>query len=149
MTEYLRLARPYFVLLALMTAARWVVSFRQPYEVATDKVSIVIMTIWASIFYGAFCRKWRGFGVIQAMLLGALLSFSAQIVIFIATLVSYLAHLDTYFNYYRALNATTPGPVPLPDALMTRLQGLVGNPILASITGLIGWALGALVPGRK
>lgn len=147
MTEYLRLARLYFVLLALVTAGRWFVSFRAPYEVATDKVSIVILTIFASIFYGAFCRRWRGFGVVQAMSLAALLAFSSQIVIMLSTAVSYLAGLDTYFNHPKALR--TAGDVSLAAALVIRLQGLVANTILNAVAGLIGWALGALLPAER
>ena len=147
MAEYLRLARLYFVLLALVTAGRWFVSFRAPYEVATDKVSIVITTLFASLFYAAFSRRWLDFGVVKAMTLGALFGFAAQLVIFSSTLVSYLAGLDTYFNYPKALQSETSVPMAL--AMARRSGGLIAGPITNAIMALIGWALGALLPAER
>jgi hypothetical protein len=147
MADELRLARLYFVLLALVTAARWFVSFRAPYDLGTDKVSIVIMTLFASLFYAAFCRRWLGFSVVRAMTLGALFGFAAQLVIFLSTLVSYLADLETYFNYPKALQSTTA--VPMGAAMLRRTGGLIAGPITNAIMALVGWALGALLPERK
>lgn len=146
MAEYLRVTRLYLVLLALVTAGRWFVSFRVPYEMATDKLSIVITTLFASLLFAAFCRRWRGYSVVQAMVLGAIFGILAQLVIFASTAVSYALGLDTYFNYYKALQAE-PGPVPLQVALTRRAGGLVAGPISNAMVGLIGWALGALLPG--
>jgi hypothetical protein len=146
MIEHLRLARLYFVLLALVTAGRWFVSFRAPYDAATDKVSIVIMTLFASLFYAAFCRRWLGHSVVRAMTMGALFGFAAQFVILASTLVSYLAGIDSYFNYPKALNV--PAPIGMGEALARRAGGLVAGPITNAIMGLIGWALGALLPER-
>lgn len=147
MVEYLRLARLYFVLLAIVTAGRWFVSFRAPYDAATDKVSIVITTLFASLFYAAFCRRWLGFSVVRAMIIGALFGFAAQAVIFSSTLVSYVAGLDTYFNYPKALQSDTA--VPMSVAMLRRSGGLVAGPITNAIMGLIGWALGALLPAER
>lgn len=147
MAEYLRLARLYFVLLALVTAGRWFVSFRAPYDAATDKVSIVIMTLFASLFYAAFCRRWLGYSVVPAMTLGALFGLAAQLVIFLATFASYLAGLDTYFNYPKALQSETS--VPMATAMLRRSGGLIAGPITNAIMALIGWALGALLPERR
>lgn len=62
MAEYLKLARFYLLLLVIVTIGRWYISLNGvPYAAGTDKLSIVTMTIFASIFYGAFCRRWRGF----------------------------------------------------------------------------------------
>ena len=50
MAEYLRLARLYLLLLAIVTIGRWTLGFQNvPYEKATDKLSIVILTLFASI----------------------------------------------------------------------------------------------------
>jgi hypothetical protein len=148
MSEYLRLARPYFLLLAIVTAARWILFAKGvAYETFTDKVSIVILTMMASLFYGAFCQRWRGFGVGQAILLGLLFGVTSQLVIMLSTIVSYVAHIDSAFNYPKALNA--PGPVEFAKALGTRFQGLVSNPIADAIMGLIGWGMGRLLPEKK
>ncbi len=146
MTEYLRLARLYFVLLALVTAGRWFVSFRAPYDVGTDKVSIVITTLFASLFYAAFCRRWLGYGVVRAMIMGAIFGVAAQLVIVSSTLASYLAGLDTYFNNPKALQAHSP--LAMGEALLFRARTMIAGPISNAIMALIGWALGALLPER-
>jgi hypothetical protein len=148
MAENLRLARPYFVILAIVAGGRWVMSLEGvPYAKGTDKLSIVIITLLSSIFYGAFCRRWRGLKLLQAVVLGATLGLSAQIVIFISTLLSYLLGLETYFNNPIALNATVA--LPLASALAARAGGLVVNTILNGIAGALGWALGALLPESR
>jgi hypothetical protein len=147
MAEYWRVTRLYLVLLALVTAGRWFVSFRVPYEVATDKLSIVVTTLFASLLFAAFCRRWRRYGVVQAMVLGAIFGLLAQVVIFVSTALSYALDLETYFNYYKALQAE-PGPVPFQLALARRAGGLIAGPISNAMVGLLGWALGALLPAE-
>ena len=144
MAQNLRLARLYFVLLAIVTIGRWMLSFRVPYQVGTDKLSIVTLTLFASIFYGAFCRRWRGYSVLQAMGLAATLAFVGQLVILLSTVASYALGLKTYFNDPIALNV--PSAIPLGAALLTRTGGLVENTIVNSVAGLLGWALGGLLP---
>jgi hypothetical protein len=147
MAEYLRLARLYFLLLALVTIGRWTLGFQHvPYEKATDKLSIVILTLFASIFYGAFCRRWLNFRIGQALAMGMLLAFTSQVVILLSTATSYAMGIETYFNYPVALNA--PGPVPMGQAIGIRLGGLVVNTIISGIAGALGWAMGALLPQR-
>lgn len=147
MAEYLRVARLYIVLLALVTAGRWFVSFRVPYDVGTDKMSIFITTFFASLFFAAFCRRWRGYGVVQAMILGAFFGLLSQVVIFSSTAISYALGLDTYFNYPKALNV--PAAIPMGEALARRSGGLLAGPIINAMVALIGWALGALLPAER
>ena len=148
MAENLKLARLFYLLLALVTAGRLYLGVRGvPYEVASDKLSIVILTIFSSLFYAAFCRRWRGYTLFQAVTLAALLAASAQIVILLATLGSYLAGVDTYFNNPHALHAEHAGHVfSLSEAVTTRLGGLVDNTVLNSVVGMLGWTMGALLP---
>jgi hypothetical protein len=148
MSENLRLARLYFVILAIVAGGRWFMSFGGvPYAKGSDKLSIVIITLLSSIFYGAFCRRWRGFKLLQAVILGATLGLSAQIVIFISTLLSYLLGLETYYNNPIALNQVTA--IPLGSALLVRAGGLVANTLTAGIAGALGWAMGALLPESR
>jgi hypothetical protein len=148
MAENLRLARLYFVILAIVAGGRWVMSFQGvPYAKGTDKLSIVIVTLISSIFYGAFCRRWRGLKIQQAMLLGATLGFVAQVVIFLSTVLSYLLGLETYYNNPIALNVTEA--LPLAGALVTRAVGLGVNTILNGIAGALGWAMGGLLPESR
>ena len=149
MAQYLRLARLYFLLLALFTIGRWLMgtAFKQPYERGNPVFSIVTLTALAAIFYGAFCRRWRGFSAWQAAVMGFVMGLSSQIVIFLATVLSYALEIHTYFNNPIALNAS--GPLTLGQAVTTRLGGLVANPISAGIMGALGWAFGGLLPPEK
>jgi hypothetical protein len=148
MAENLKLARLYFVILAIVAGGRWFMSLQGvPYAKGTDKMSIFTVTVLSSIFYGAFCRRWRGLKLLPAASLGATLGLSAQVVIFLSTLLSYLLGLETYFNNPIALNA--PAAVPLGTALATRALGLVVNTLLNGIAGALGWAMGALLPESR
>jgi len=108
MAENLRLARLFFLLLAVVAMGRWAMSLLGvPYARGTDKMSIFVVTVYSSIFYGAFCRRWKGFKLGQAAMLGMTLGFVAQAVIFLSTMLSYAFGLETYFNSPRALNSPT------------------------------------------
>jgi hypothetical protein len=148
MGEYLRVARLYLLLLALVTAGRWLLSFKNvPYETGTDKLSIFITTVFSSLFFAAFCRRWRHYSVVQAMTLGAIFGLMSQIVIFLSTAASYGFGLQTYFNTPRALNVEAA--IPLGQALVRRSGGLVAGPIINAMVGLVGWAMGALLPADR
>lgn len=146
MGEYLRLARFYLLLLAIVTVGRWLLgtAFQVPYEKGTDKLSIVTMTLFASLFYGAFCRRWRGFGIARVLALTALLGLFAQLVIFLATLASYALGVESYFTHPTALQAEAP--LPMTRALLLRAGGLIAGPVTNVFAGAIGWAMGALLP---
>src|SRR5688500_12125917 len=143
--DYLRVGRLYFLLLAAFTVARVVQSATKvPYDKAHHVFSIVTLTLMAAAFYGAFCRRWRGYTGLQAMGLGLVVGVVAQAVIFTATVLSYAMGADTFFNHPQALNV--PAAIPLDDALLVRARGLVLGPIATSIAAGIGWALGSLLP---
>lgn len=151
MSEYLRLARLYLVLLAIFTVGRWAQgAFGIPYERAHQVFSIVILTTLAAVFYGAFGRRWRGMRPAQAVLLGVTLGLAAQIVIVLATVLAYATGTSTYFDHSIALNLSLPCEppvaVPLGQALVVRAGGLVFNTLATGIAGGLGWALGALLP---
>jgi hypothetical protein len=147
MAEHLRLARLFWLLLAIFTIGRLAMT-RLPYASFHHVFSLVTLTAFATIFYGAFTRRWKDYRVLQAMVLGAILGFSAQVVIFTATMVSYGLGIETYFTNPRALlgfNAP-PEPVPFLDALKARSGGLVGNTIASAIMAALGWVMGGLLP---
>jgi hypothetical protein len=154
MSESLRLARLYMVLLAIFTVGRWVQGASGiPYERAHQVFSIVILTLLAAVFYGAFGRRWRRLRPAQTVLLGVTLGLSAQVVILLATVLSYATGTDTYFNHSIALNVSLPCEppvdVPLARALTVRAGGLVFNTLATGIAGGLGWALGALLPEER
>jgi hypothetical protein len=145
MSDVLRVARFYWLLLAIFTVGRWVMSLRHvPYEKGHHVFSIVTLTFLSVAFFAAFCRAWRGYRLGQAMLLGAVMGLSSQIVIFASTVLSYSLGLQTYFNHPTALN--TEAPLTLAGALLVRAPALLIGTIVQAIVGLIGWLLGGLLP---
>ncbi|PYQ11820.1 MAG: hypothetical protein DMF80_20625 [Acidobacteria bacterium] len=147
MAENLKLARLYLLLLAIFTVGRWAQGTAGvPYEKGFFVFSIVIMTLLAAVFYGAFCRRWRRYRLWQAAGLGLTIGLLSQVVIFAVTLVSYALGLHTYFNHPTALNAPGLTEVPFGQAVVTRIGGLIVNPILTGIAGALGWAMGGVLP---
>jgi hypothetical protein len=142
--DYVRVARLYLVLLAIFTVGRFALAMNVSYEKAHHVFSIVTMTLMASVYYAAFCRRWRGWRLAQAVGLGVLFGFVAEVVILLATVASYALGADTFFNHPRALNVESP--IPLGQALVVRARGLVVFPIANAIAAAIGWALGGLLP---
>ena len=145
MAENLRIARLYLVLLAMFAVARFAQgAMGVEYAKAHHVFSIVMLTLMASIFYAAFCRRWRGFRLLRAMGLGLTFGLMAELVIFLATMISYALGLDTFFNNPTALNQTAA--VPLAQAVVIRARGLLILPVITAVMGAIGWALGGLLP---
>src|SRR5438477_13014548 len=104
MKEYLRVARLYLIVLAIFTIGRLALGVRDvPYERGHAVFSLVTMSLMAATFHGAFCRRWRGYTVAQAMGMGATIGALAQAVILLATVLSFAFHADTYFVNPRAL----------------------------------------------
>ena len=148
MAGNLRLARPYLVLLAVFAAGRWLQGvFKVPYEKGHHVFSILILTLMAAAFYGAFCRRWRGHRILQAVGLACTIGLISQLVILAATVLSYALGMETYFNHPRALNAETA--LPFGQAMTRRLGGLVVNTLTTGLSGAIGWVLGALLPEKN
>jgi hypothetical protein len=149
MAENLKLARLYLVLLAVFTVGRWLFgTFNVPYAKGHHVFSIMILTLYAAFFYGAFCRRWRRFRLWQAAGVALTIGLIAQVVILAATLLSYGLGLHTYFNHPIAVlgpNAAVT-EVPIGQAVLSRLGGLVANPILTGIAGSLGWIIGGLLP---
>ena len=147
MAQHLRILRLYFLLLALFTVGRLAMS-AVPYEKGHQVFSLVTLTALSAIYYGAFSRRWLGYRVSQAALMGALIGLSAQIVIFTVTLVSYSLGFDNYFTNPRALLGVNapPDPIAFGPAMAMRAGGLFANTITATIVGCLGWAMGGLLP---
>lgn len=148
MAENLKLARLYVVMLAIVTVGRWMLGFYDvPYEKGTDKLSIVTLTIFASLFYGAFTRRWLGYRILQAIGLTMTLGLLAQVAIFLSTAAAYALGIDSYFNHPTALNQKEA--VGFAQAMGLRVGGLVVNTFLAGIAGALGWVMGAILPASS
>ena len=147
MRDTLKVARFYLVLLALFTVGRWAQSFGHvDYAKGHHVFSIVTLTLLSSAFFAAFCRKWRGYTLLQAVMLGMVLGLLAQVVIFASTALSYALGLHTFFNHPTALNVE--GELPMGDALVRRAFGLLAGPISNGIAAMLGWLMGAALPDR-
>lgn len=146
--ENLRLARLFFLLLAIFAVGRWTLSLKQvPYDRGSPVFSLVTLTILSCLYYSAFARRWKGYRVLQAVMLSITLSFAAQLVILLSTLMSYAAGLDTYFNHSIALNVEARADMA--QAMTARAFGLVFNTLVnGSIAGALGWAMGGLLPEK-
>ena len=143
--EYLRLARPFLVLLVVFAIGRWSVGvFDLPYTKGHHIFSLVTLTALGCIFYAAFARKWLGYPIMRTVGLGMTLGLCAQIVIFLLTLVSYLLGMDTYFNHPTALNVDAP--IAFGPAMARRAGGLISNTFSAGIIAALGWVFGAALP---
>jgi len=149
MAEHLKVARLYFVILGVFAVGRWLQGTvgHAPYDKAHHVFSIVILSWTSAFYYGAFCRRWRGYRLGQVAVLALVLALASQVVILLATMLSYALGIDTFFTHPRALN--TDGPVPFGRALVIRLSGLVANCVISVILGTLGWAMGALLPEPK
>jgi len=148
MSEYIRFARLPIVLMVIFVIGRLILGARGvPYEKGTWFFSLVVLTYFSAFFFGAFSRRLSGYSLKQAMMLGATIAICAQVLILLATLFSYLAGAQTYFNNPTALNQSET--VGLGQALVGRLFGLVVNTIISGILGIIGWSAGKLLPERS
>lgn len=147
--EYSRLARPFFVMLAMVTVGRWLMGtvFPVPYERGTAVFSIVTLTIMASLFSAVYSRRWLGWRISRAAGYGMFLALVAQVVILLSTAASYLLGVSSYFVNPTALNR--PAAVGFGTAMGIRVGGLVANTLLNGIAGSLGWALGGLLPGQE
>ena len=149
LNEYLRLARPFFVMLGIVTVGRWLqgTAFGVPYEKGTHVFSIVTLCLFASLFSALFLRAWLGWRLSQAAGFAMFMALAAQVVILLSTVASYLLGVSSYFSHPTALNQSEA--VGLGQALGIRAGGLVVNVILNGIAGALGWALGGLLPARE
>jgi hypothetical protein len=148
MVKHFRLMGFYFWLLALFTIGRWVISFTSTdYARATWIFSLVPLALIASAHHAAFARALQGYSLKDALVLGALIGFVTQIVIFASTALSYGLGLSTLWNSPAALNQTAV--VPFGAAMMARVVGMVVNTILNVIAALIGYAMGGSIKSAE
>jgi hypothetical protein len=117
---------------------------KESYDMANRLFSMVVLQVHVGLLWGAVGRRYRGYGIggsITAVVLAVLVS---QILIFAGTAFSYLAGVDTFFNFPQALNQQEA--VGFGAAMIARTASLIGNCIFGAIAASIGWALGGLIP---
>ena len=118
------------------------------YELGIQLFAMVPLTIHLCLAWGAISRALRGDGLKDAMLTGLLIALVAQLLIFFGTVGSYLIGAETSFNNPVAI-VREVRTVSFGEAVGVRAFGVFANAIIGAMAGLIGWALGGLVPGRR
>jgi hypothetical protein len=148
--QYARVARPFFVMLAIVTVGRWLMGtvFPVPYERGTAVFSIVTLTLLSSLLSTVFLRRWLGWRLARAAGFAMFMAVVSQLVIWASTVASYGLGVASYFNDPMALNRQTE-PIGFAAAMGFRAAGLVVNTLLNAIAGALGWALGGLLSERE
>ena len=109
--------------------------------------SIVGLTFISCIYFGALSSRLGGFDWKGTALVGIAIGLFGQVLIFLATLISYIGGLQTYFVHWDALNVPEGTAVPMAAAMGARAGGLFfGGLVVPPIIALIGRALGRLAP---
>ena len=145
----LRFVRLPLVLVAIFAVARFLLGANGvPYAPRGNAMfSIVGLTFVSSFYFGALSRRFGGFGWGGTALVGYSIGLFAQILIFLATWLSYAAGIETsYFRHWDALNVAEGTIVPMATAMQARLGGIVVGPVIAIVPALIGRALSMLAP---
>ena len=81
------------------------------------------------------------------MVTGAMIALVAQILIVVGTAASFVLSVETAFNSPMAI-VNELREVSFGEAMVARTVGVVINSAIGAVAGLIGSALGGLVPGR-
>jgi hypothetical protein len=119
---------------------------KSTYDLANRAFSLVILEVQVALLWSAVGRRYRGYSIGGSVSAVLIVTVVAQILIFVATALSYQFGVDTLFNFPEALNSA--GPVSFGEALVRRTATFITNCILVAIAGAIGWSLGDLIPER-
>lgn len=146
----LRLIALPLVLVLISTIARFTLgALAVPYTERTNAItSVFMLTLISSVYYGALSKRLAGFGWGGTLLTGYTLGLYVQILIFLATLLSYLIGIDgtSYFTNWDSLNVAEGTRVALGDAMKSRVGGLIIGPLLPTVCAVIGRLLAPLLP---
>ena len=145
----LRFVRLPLLLLLIYAVARFALGANGvPYAPRGNAMfSIVGLTFISAVYFGALSRRLGGFGWGGTALVGYSLGLWAQILIFVATWLSFAAGIETsYFRHWDALNVPEGTVVTMAAAMQARAGGIVVGPIIAIVPALIGRLLSALAP---
>ena len=140
----LRFVRLPLVLIVIWTLLRFINGpvFGTPYAPRGNAMfSVLGLTLICALIYGALSNRVGNFSWVGTILIGVVIGLFSQILIFLATLISYAANVNTYFTHWDALNIPEGTTATMAQALTTRAGGLIAGPILGTITALIGRAV--------
>ena len=131
------------VLLLIWAALRFVIGLRGvPYAPRGNAMfSIAAVTLISCLIYGAMSYRVGRFSWLGTALVGAVIGFFAQLLIFLATFVSLSADLNTYFVHWDALNIPEGTRPTTSQAMTSRAFGLLFGPLNGAVIALIGRAV--------
>ena|SRR5438552_489428 len=119
------------------------------YDVAKRLFSMVILQTHIALLWAPVGRRYRGYSIGPAIASVVLVIFVSQILIWGATIFSYLTGIHTYFNDPVAITGGSTQEVSFGAAMAARAAGLVANCFLGVILSAIGWSMGGLIPAEK
>ena len=108
--------------------------------------SVVGLMLISSFYFGALSAKNGQFSWSGTILVGIVVCFTAEVLVFLATWISYVANRDTYFTHWDALNVPPGTTVPFGKAMMARTAGLIFGPILGILSASLGRIFSGLAP---
>lgn len=148
----LRYVRLPLLLILIYAVLRFLMGpvFGAPYAPRGNAVfSVFGLTVISCLYFGAMSNRVGRFSWLGTLLTGYVIGLWAQILIFTATLVSYLAGLEatSYYTHWDALNVPEGTAVPMAQAMVSRLFGILIGPLLPTVAALLGRLIfGALSP---
>lgn len=150
LTQVIRFVRLPLFLLLLFTIGRFSLGLGGvPYAPRGNAMfSIVVLSLVSSFYFGALSGKVGGFKWVGTILVGIVIGFWSQLLVFSATLVSYLGDFATYFRHWDALNVPEGTLVPMGQAMGARAGGLLVGPILTTLAAALGRVFGFLAPEK-
>lgn len=145
----LRFVRLPLLLLTIFAIARFMLGVNGvPYAPRGNAMfSIVGLSFISCFYFGAMSGRLGGFGWGGTALVGYGIGLYGQILIFLATWLSFALGIETsYFRHWDALNVPEGTVVEMAAAMQSRVGGLVIGPLFAIVPALIGRLAGALAP---
>jgi hypothetical protein len=167
LSSVLRFVRMPLLLVTIWAALRFILGVAGvPYAPRGNAMfSIYSVMLLSSLYFGALSKNLAGFKWGGTILTGVTIGVYAQILILLATVISYAGDFSTsYFVHWDSLNvdpATLTPPVEMADALVHpekvpmppmsqaltgRLLGIVINGVIAGVFAVLGRLLSGLAP---
>ncbi len=149
LSSVIRFVRLPLALLVIWAAIRFTLGVSGvPYAPRGNAMfSVFGLSLISSIYFGALSARVGGFNWLGTILVGVVIGFCAQSLIFIATLISYLGGFDnSYFLHWDALNVPEGTVVPMAKGMTTRATGLFFGSLTPAIAAVIGRLLSTLAP---
>ena len=142
-SRVLRFVRLPLVLILIWAVMRFLMGpvFGVPYAPRGNAVfSVFGLTVISCLYFGAMSNRVGRLTWVGTLLVGVLLGLWAQILIFTATLLSYLAGVEatSYYTHWDALNVPEGTAVPMSQAMAARALGLLFGPLLPTVAALLG-----------